>query len=78
MIVEELTKKQAAILRFIVSCWRGGYLPSVREIGTQFDVSPHCVSCHLDALRRKGFVRDKPGRPLHLSRKAMKWAGVIA
>ena len=54
----QLTERQRDIYEFI----RGkiesrGYGPTVREIGTAFDIkSPNGVMCHLKALEKKGLI----------------------
>lgn len=51
-----LTEKQKAVYEFIRDKIRNrGYGPTVREIGTEFDiVSPNGVVCHLKALEKRG------------------------
>lgn len=61
-----LTTRQQEIYDFlrekIVS---RGYGPTVREIGTQFEIkSPNGVMCHLKALEKKGLI----SRESHMSR----------
>lgn len=53
-----LTEKQKAVYEFIRDKIRNrGYGPTVREIGTEFDiVSPNGVVCHLKALEKKGMI----------------------
>lgn len=53
-----LTPRQEAILQFVVEYTnRAGYPPSIREIGTQFNIgSLRGVTVHLDALERKGYI----------------------
>lgn len=58
----ELTKKQARILKFIQKESRMTG-PSVREIGAHFGIaSPNGVVCHLKALERKGVIRRRRRR----------------
>ncbi len=54
-----LTDKQDRILNFIVEYVEDkGYPPSIREIGTAFDISSlRGVTVHLDALERKGYIK---------------------
>jgi repressor LexA len=54
-----LTDKQERILNFIVEYVEDkGYPPSIREIGTAFDISSlRGVTVHLDALERKGYIK---------------------
>lgn len=58
----KLIKRQQEILDFIVEKIRArGYGPTVREIGTAFDIkSPNGVMCHLQALVRKGLITREP------------------
>jgi repressor LexA len=54
-----LTDKQERILNFIVDYVDDkGYPPSIREIGTAFEISSlRGVTVHLDALERKGYIK---------------------
>ncbi len=54
-----LTDKQERILNFIVEYVdEQGYPPSIREIGTAFEISSlRGVTVHLDALERKGYIK---------------------
>jgi repressor LexA len=54
----QLTERQRAIYDFIREKIESrGYGPTVREIGTAFDIkSPNGVMCHLKALETKGFI----------------------
>ncbi len=53
-----LTSRQKEIYDFIRSRMESrGYPPTVREIGTAFDIkSPNGVMCHLNALVKKGLI----------------------
>src|SRR5580704_5183673 len=53
-----LTDKQKAVYEFIRDKIRTrGYGPTVREIGTEFDISsPNGVVCHLKALEKKRMI----------------------
>lgn len=53
-----LTSKQREIYDFIrEKIEERGYGPTVREIGTHFDIkSPNGVMCHLKALEKKGII----------------------
>ncbi len=53
-----LTDRQREIYEFIrEKIQNRGYGPTVREIGTQFDIkSPNGVMCHLKALQKKGLI----------------------
>lgn len=58
----KLTKRQQEVYDLIVEKIKArGYGPTVREIGTAFDIkSPNGVMCHLQALVRKGLItREK-------------------
>lgn len=54
-----LTSKQRQIYEFIhEKIDSRGYGPTVREIGTAFDIkSPNGVMCHLKALEKKGLIK---------------------
>ena len=56
MAVREITNRQEEILRFILRCWKSGFIPTVRQIGAEFDITPNAVMGHLRALRKKGYV----------------------
>ncbi|HIE98693.1 MAG TPA: repressor LexA, partial [Fuerstia sp.] len=51
-----LTKRQHEIYEYLKDKIQNrGYGPTVREIGTQFNIrSPNGVMCHLKALEKKG------------------------
>lgn len=53
-----LTSKQERILHFVIDyVKREGYPPSIREIGSHFNIgSLRGVTVHLDALARKGYI----------------------
>jgi len=58
-IVAGLTVTQTDVLRYILSCWLSGFLPSVREICDEFGwSSPNAAATHLRELRRKGYVAE--------------------
>ena len=54
----QLTKRQKEVYDFIREKIEGrGYGPTVREIGSAFDImSPNGVMCHLKALEKKGII----------------------
>lgn len=56
--LESLTARQREIYQFIRNKIQGrGYGPTVREIGSHFDIrSPNGVMCHLKALQKKGLI----------------------
>lgn len=60
--LDNLTSRQREIYEFIRSKIQGrGYGPTVREIGTQFEIkSPNGVMCHLKALQKKGLISRQP------------------
>ena len=59
-----LTQKQIEVLKFIISFTKEkGYPPSIREIGTAFQIAPPSVLDHLRALEKKGFIRRLPFKP---------------
>lgn len=60
--LENLTQRQREIYEFIREKIQGrGYGPTVREIGTRFDIkSPNGVMCHLKALQKKGLIHREP------------------
>jgi repressor LexA len=60
--LERLTTRQREVYEFIREKIRNrGYGPTVREIGTQFDISsPNGVMCHLKALEKKGLITREP------------------
>jgi len=61
-----LTIRQREIYEFVKDkILNRGYGPTVREIGTEFDIrSPNGVMCHLKALEKKGLIT----REAHMSR----------
>jgi repressor LexA len=56
--LSNLTPRQLEIYRFIrEKIHSRGYGPTVREIGSYFDIkSPNGVMCHLKALQKKGLI----------------------
>jgi repressor LexA len=68
-----LTKRQAAILRFIIASIRdNGYPPTIAEVGEKFGItSTNGVNDHLVALEKKGYIqRIKKARGIHVTPKA--------
>jgi repressor LexA len=61
--LKQLTQRQRDIYDFIkLKAESRGYGPTVREIGTAFDIqSPNGVMCHLKALEKKGLIKREPG-----------------
>jgi repressor LexA len=70
--LEQLTERQRAVYDFIRDkIVNRGYGPTVREIGTEFQISsPNGVMCHLKALEKKGLIKRSPNksRAIELSR----------
>jgi len=69
---DSLTEKQLAVYEFIRGKIRTrGYGPTVREIGTEFDItSPNGVVCHLKALEKKGMITREPNMSRAIQLKA--------
>ena len=68
-----LTKRQEAILRFIIECIRdNGCPPTIAEIGEEFGISStNGVNDHLLALDKKGYIeRSSKARGIHVTPKA--------
>lgn len=59
-----LTNKQQRIFEHILMFREShGYCTTVREIMAEFGIaSPHGVTCHLAALRRKGYITWEAGQ----------------
>src|SRR5688500_14930636 len=84
--MDRLTERQKEVYEFIREKIRSrGYGPTVREIGSQFDIaSPNGVMCHLKALEKKGLITREPNmsRAIQLSepleRHGLPLAGRIA
>ena len=59
-----LTKAQRRVLDFVQAETNAGRLiPTLREIAIQFGFKGHrAAACHLEALKRKGFVESEPGK----------------
>ena len=59
-----LTKKQDRIFEFIRKHLQDvGYPPTVREIGTAFNISEKGAHDHLNAIEKKGYIRRIPKKP---------------
>jgi len=60
----ELTRKQRKVLDFIeVEIQAGRPVPTQREIAAEFGFrSKRAAACHLEALKRKGFLANEPGK----------------
>ena len=60
----ELTQAQQRVLDFIqAEVHAGRLIPTLRETAEKFGFRSHrAAACHLEALRRKGFVASEPGK----------------
>ena len=60
----ELTKAQQRVLDFIhAEVSAGRYAPTLREIAERFGFKAHrAAACHIEALKRKGFLESDPGK----------------
>lgn len=59
-----LTQKQNQIFGFVKKHLQDiGYPPTVREIGTAFNISEKGAHDHLNALEKKGYIRRIPKKP---------------
>ena len=68
-----ITKRQEAILQFIVDCIRdNGSPPTIAELGREFGISStNGVSDHLNALTKKGYIeRTSKARGIRVTQKA--------
>ena len=78
----ELTTAQNRVLNFIQSeLYAGRPTPTLREIAAKFGFRGHrAAACHLDALKRKGFIESEPGkaRSLRISSPLARLRGRIA
>jgi repressor LexA len=75
-LLDSLTDRQRQIYEFVRDKIRTrGYGPTVREIGTEFDIaSPNGVVCHLKALEKKGLITREPNmsRAIQLAAEAIE------
>ncbi|HUW61823.1 MAG TPA: transcriptional repressor LexA [Candidatus Bathyarchaeia archaeon] len=72
-MTRELTRRQGAILQFIVESIRDrGWPPTIAEIGQQFQIaSTNGVNDHLVALEKKGYIeRSSKARGIRVTEKA--------
>jgi len=62
--MNEPTRKQQRVLDFIqVETHAGRPVPTLREIAAKFGFRGHrAAACHLEALRRKGFIQSASGK----------------
>ena len=79
-LLEKLTQRQREVYEFIRDKIRHrGYGPTVREIGTQFNISsPNGVMCHLKALEKKGLIIREPNmsRAIMLATESLDSTGL--
>ena len=72
-MARQLTKRQRAILQYIIECIRDhGFPPTIAEIGEEFGISStNGVNDHLLALEKKGYIqRSSKARGIHVTEKA--------
>lgn len=62
--MQGLTRAQQEILDFIqIEVRSGRPVPTLREIAGHFNFKSHrAAACHLEALKRKGFIESEPGK----------------
>src|SRR4051812_30517535 len=79
-LMDTLTERQKKVYEFIRDKIRNrGYGPTVREIGTQFEISsPNGVMCHLKALEKKGLITREPNmsRAIQLAAEPIEERGL--
>ena len=70
----QLTHRQREIYDFIRDkIDNRGYGPTVREIGTAFEIkSPNGVMCHLKALEKKGLIRRGHDSMVYVELRALR------
>jgi repressor LexA len=77
---DNLTERQLEVYEFIRDKIRTrGYGPTVREIGTEFDIaSPNGVVCHLKALEKKGIITREANlsRAIQLATEPAQFRGL--
>lgn len=55
--MREITKRQTEVLNFIKQFVADHHFPpTIREIGTHFEISPKAAHDHVKALKKKGFI----------------------
>lgn len=71
-----LTDRQSEVLTYILQCWMSGFIPTYREICTQFGYrSTHAAVGHTVALEREGYLEAEEGiSGLILSDKSLNLA----
>ncbi len=71
IVMRTLTAAQRRVLDFIdLELHSGRPNPTLREIAARFGFKGHrAAACHLEALKRKGFIESEPGkaRSLHIT-----------
>lgn len=61
--MKDPTEKQKAVMDKIKELKeRLGYPPTIAELAQELNTSAPNIQNHLDALRRKGLVRNQPGK----------------
>lgn len=62
--MKSITERQKEILKFIQDFMaENKYAPSIREIGAACNIeSTHGVTCHLQAIEKKGYITRKPNK----------------
>jgi len=66
--MREITGRQKEILDFVDKFIRENvYSPTIREIGDHFQMSPKSAHDIVVALKRKGFLKSKNGKPRTLT-----------
>jgi len=71
--MRDLTKRQRAVLEYLITCVRdNGCPPTIAEIGQKFKISStNAVNDHLLALEKKGFIeRSSKARGIRLTERA--------
>lgn len=59
--MKQITERQQEVLDFISQFTKkNSYPPTVREIGSNFNISIRAVQDHIIALQKKGFISSKP------------------
>lgn len=62
-MARRLTQRQSEVLRLVDSYFeRHNSSPTLKELASQLGISPQAVSCHIEALRRKGLLTSAEGK----------------
>lgn len=62
-MARRLTQRQSEVLRLVDSHFeRHNSSPTLKELADQLGISPQAVSCHIEALRRKGLLTSTGGK----------------